>query len=87
VSYWSAGVNHQAWVLGPPRCTRPAERSVPVGRLAEPADIAHAAYFFADQRSDYITGQTLIVDGGQTLPEVPLQSPSGAAVFGGEARR
>ena len=64
-----------------------AERSVPVGRLAEPADIAHAAYFFADQRSDYITGQTLIVDGGQTLPEVPLQTSSGAAVFGGETRR
>ena len=47
-------------------------RSIPVGRLAEVEDIAHAVHFFADDKSAYITGQTIIVDGGQTLPESPL---------------
>ncbi len=46
-----------------------AVKSIPLKRLGLPADIANAAHFFADERSDYITGQTLIIDGGQTLPE------------------
>lgn len=47
-------------------------KSIPVGRLATPADIAQAVSFFADRRSSYITGQAVIVDGGQILPEVQL---------------
>ncbi|HEX8437597.1 SDR family oxidoreductase [Archangium sp.] len=34
-------------------------------------DIGHAALFFASREAGYITGQTLIVDGGQVLPESP----------------
>jgi 3-oxoacyl-[acyl-carrier protein] reductase len=45
------------------------KESVPLGRLAEPEDIAHAALFLASDDARYITGQTLIVDGGQVLPE------------------
>ena len=32
-------------------------------------DIGNAALFFASDEASYITGQTLIVDGGQILPE------------------
>jgi 3-oxoacyl-[acyl-carrier protein] reductase len=44
-------------------------RRIPLGRLADPEDIGHAMLFFASSESDYVTGQYLIVDGGQTLPE------------------
>lgn len=42
---------------------------VPLGRLGEPADIAAAMLFLASDNAAYVTGQTLIVDGGATLPE------------------
>lgn len=41
-------------------------RTVPAGRLAQPEEIAHAALFLASPRNTFITGQTLIVDGGFT---------------------
>ncbi|HZJ10606.1 MAG TPA: SDR family oxidoreductase [Trueperaceae bacterium] len=37
---------------------------IPARRLAEPAEIAAAAVFLASSRAGYITGQTLLVDGG-----------------------
>ena len=40
---------------------------VPVGRLGEPEDIANSVAFFLDERSGFITGQTLYVCGGITL--------------------
>lgn len=39
----------------------------PIGRIGEPDDIANAALFFASNESDFITGQTIIVDGGWTI--------------------
>jgi 3-oxoacyl-[acyl-carrier protein] reductase len=42
---------------------------IPLGRLGQPADVGHAMLFFASDEADYVTGQMLIVDGGQTLPE------------------
>ena len=48
---------------------RAMKQSVPLGRLAEPEDVAYAALFLASDEARYITGQTLIVDGGQVLPE------------------
>jgi 3-oxoacyl-[acyl-carrier protein] reductase len=44
-------------------------RAVPLGRLGTPEDVAHAMLFLASEEASYITGQSLIVDGGQTLPE------------------
>ncbi len=43
--------------------------SVPMKRLGSVEDIANAALFFATEEAGYITGQTLVVDGGQVLPE------------------
>ena len=43
---------------------------VPLGRLGVPQDIAGAMLFLASDLAAYITGQTLVVDGGSTLPEV-----------------
>ncbi len=40
---------------------------VPLARMGEPEDIANAVVFLADQKSSYITGQVLVVDGGWTL--------------------
>lgn len=43
--------------------------SIPLKRLGSVEDIGNAALFFASDEAAYITGQTLIVDGGQILPE------------------
>ncbi|WP_319449887.1 MULTISPECIES: 3-oxoacyl-ACP reductase FabG [unclassified Mycobacterium] len=43
--------------------------SVPAGRLGSVADIGNAALFFATDEASYITGQALVIDGGQILPE------------------
>ena len=43
--------------------------TVPQGRLGHVDDIAHAALFLATDEAEYITGQSIVVDGGQVLPE------------------
>ena len=48
---------------------RQMEASIPQRRLGTVEDIGHAALFFATDEAGYITGQSLIVDGGQVLPE------------------
>jgi len=42
-------------------------RHLPTGRLGEPADIANAALFLASDAASWITGQTLVVDGGALI--------------------
>ncbi|MFV2119566.1 3-oxoacyl-ACP reductase FabG [Streptomyces sp. Act-28] len=54
--------------LGPDYLRRMTD-SIPLGRLGEPADIAHAVLFLASDEAAFVTGQSLTVDGGQTLPE------------------
>lgn len=43
--------------------------SIPLKRLGDVEDIGNAALFFTSDEAAYITGQTIIVDGGQILPE------------------
>ena len=42
-------------------------KTVPMGRLGSPQDIANAAVFLASNLSDYMTGQVLTVDGGMVM--------------------
>jgi NAD(P)-dependent dehydrogenase (short-subunit alcohol dehydrogenase family) len=74
----SSGVRVNAVAPGPTetgmlnRFTGTAERkaalakSVPLGRVGEPAEIARAAVFLASEMSSFITGQILTADGGKT---------------------
>lgn len=42
-------------------------KSIAVGRAGTPQDIAHAISFFADERSDFVSGQVLYVAGGPVV--------------------
>lgn len=56
--------------MGQEYCDRMA-RSVPLGYLGEPRDIGEAVAFLASDGARYITGQGIVIDGGQILPESP----------------
>ncbi|HAI25483.1 MAG TPA: short-chain dehydrogenase, partial [Alcanivorax sp.] len=44
-----------------------AEERTPVRRIGEPVDIAGVALFLASPASAYVTGQTIVADGGETI--------------------
>ena len=48
------------------------EAHIPIGRIGDPDDVAQAMLFLASDEAAYITGQTIVVDGGSTLPESPI---------------
>lgn len=48
---------------------RQMTEAIPHGHLGAVEDIGNAALFFASEEAGYITGQSLVVDGGQILPE------------------
>jgi glucose 1-dehydrogenase len=54
-------------VFADPTFRAERERTVPVGRIGEPEDIAAAVAFFVADSSAFITGAALFIDGGQTL--------------------
>lgn len=43
-------------------------KNVPMGYVAEPEDVAHAVAFLASDEARYVTGQTLVIDGGRYMP-------------------
>jgi 3-oxoacyl-[acyl-carrier protein] reductase len=49
--------------------TKTMAASIPLKRLGDVEDIGNAALFLASKEAGYITGQTIIVDGGQIIPE------------------
>ncbi|HET6518734.1 MAG TPA: SDR family NAD(P)-dependent oxidoreductase [Geminicoccaceae bacterium] len=55
-----------------PEFIRSMEESVPLGRLGTPRDVAYATLFLASDEAAYITGTTIVVDGGQILPEAKV---------------
>ena len=58
--------------LGGPEALAQMASQIPLGRLGDPADIANTMLFLASDAAAYITGQTIVVDGGSTLPESPV---------------
>jgi 3-oxoacyl-[acyl-carrier protein] reductase len=54
--------------LGPEHIRRMLA-AIPLNRFGDPEDVGWAVRFLASREARYITGQTLIVDGGQVLPE------------------
>jgi 3-oxoacyl-[acyl-carrier protein] reductase len=52
-----------------PQFIKSMEEAIPLGRLGSARDVANAFLFLASDEASYITGTTIIVDGGQLLPE------------------
>ena len=52
-----------------PHGERVAGTLTPMGRSGTPSEIASAVRFLADRSASYVTGQLLVVDGGNSLPE------------------
>ena len=50
-----------------PDTLKAVTRSTPMKRIGEPHEIAGAAVFLASPASTYITGQTIVIDGGSTI--------------------
>jgi 3-oxoacyl-[acyl-carrier protein] reductase len=48
---------------------RGMESAIPAGRLGTVEEIGNACLFLATDEAAYITGHSLVVDGGQVLPE------------------
>lgn len=48
---------------------RSMEKDIPMGHLGTVEDIAYATLFLSSDEAKFITGQTLVVDGGQVLPQ------------------
>jgi NAD(P)-dependent dehydrogenase (short-subunit alcohol dehydrogenase family) len=49
-----------------PEVERTAKAATPIGRMAEPAEIARAVLFLASEESSFMVGHALVVDGGLT---------------------
>jgi 3-oxoacyl-[acyl-carrier protein] reductase len=57
---------HEVIPQGSPKADQLA-RSIPVGRIGRPADVARAVMFFASRDADFVTGQSLYVCGGASI--------------------
>ena len=58
-------LNQRSWE--DPQAERDLLGLIPYGRVGEPEDIAKAALWLASDASDYVTGETIVVDGGMAL--------------------
>ncbi len=47
-----------------PEAEKDISRGIPLGRLGVPEDISRVALYLASEASDYITGQSIVIDGG-----------------------
>ncbi|QJY48061.1 SDR family oxidoreductase [Pseudonocardia broussonetiae] len=56
--------------------------SIPLGRIGEPHDVAEAVAFLASDAASWITGQTLVVDGGALLGDASTRVPAEEARVG-----
>ena len=61
------GVNTSMTQTIPEKIVERLREGIPLGRFAEPEEIAAAHVFLSSKEASYITGQTLFVDGGTSL--------------------
>jgi 3-oxoacyl-[acyl-carrier protein] reductase len=64
-----------ASTISDPAVAQQLSKGVPLGRLGQPQDIARTVAFLLDQDSGWITGQTIIADGGVSLRVEPPVTP------------
>jgi len=62
-----------------PELIRQVRKILPLGEIGEADDVGHAMAFLASDEAKFITGQTIVVDGGQTLSEFQSMVPQPAA--------
>src|SRR6266540_528191 len=55
------------FVLDDPEAKHAIEEEIPLGRMGKPEEIAAAVAWVASAQSDYVTGTTIVVDGGMSL--------------------
>jgi glucose 1-dehydrogenase len=55
------------FVLDDPEAEHAVEEEIPLGRIGKPEEIAAAVAWAASAQSDYVTGTTIVVDGGMSL--------------------
>lgn len=75
----------QRWLADNPGLEDGMVHSIPLGRIAEPDDIVGPVLFLASPMSDFVTGQTLLVDGGwarskQQAPVATTETPDASDV-------
>jgi gluconate 5-dehydrogenase len=56
-------------MLSDPDFYNPLIARIPLGRIAEPIDVSNAVVFFASSAADFVTGQTIYLDGGITATQ------------------
>ncbi|MGH3535159.1 MAG: SDR family oxidoreductase, partial [Pseudonocardiaceae bacterium] len=55
------------FVLDDPEAKHAVEEEIPIGRMGEPEEIAAAVAWAASGEASYVTGTTIVVDGGMSL--------------------
>jgi len=55
------------FVLDDPEAEHAVEQEIPLGRMGKPEEIAAAVAWAASAQGDYVTGTTIVVDGGMSL--------------------
>jgi len=59
-------VNHERYNLDPKELLQ-MEKTIPIGRIGTPVDIAHLALFLTSDDANFITGQDYTIDGGEII--------------------
>ena len=64
---WSPVINDLVALKNQKQTEKIIKSNVPMNRFALPEEIADSALFLCSERAKFITGATLVIDGGQTV--------------------